>query len=116
MQRKTQPARPTQSAQAILHQISQVVHNAERERFELWVAGDLVGVLGYSSEIIDGTPTISVMHTVIYDEYTGQGLGSRLVRGLVGYVKHCDARLRPVCSFTKRYVDAHPGVVELAAV
>ncbi len=98
MQRKTQPARPTQSAQAVLHQISQVVHNAERDRFELWVAGDLVGVLGYSSEI------------------TGQGLGSRLVRGLVGYVKHCDARLRPVCSFTKRYVDAHPGVVELAAV
>jgi predicted GNAT family acetyltransferase len=114
VQRKTQSVRPTQSAQAILHQISQVVHNPERDRFELWVAGDLVGVLGYSSEVVDGKPTISVMHTVIYDEYTGHGLGARLVRGLLAYVKHCGAQLRPVCSFTKRYVDAHPGIVELA--
>jgi predicted GNAT family acetyltransferase len=113
VQRKTQSVRPPQSAQAILHQISQVVHNPERDRFELWVAGDLVGVLGYTAETIDGKPTISVMHTVIYDEYTGHGLGSRLARGVVAYARHRDARLRPVCSFTKRYVDAHPGAVEL---
>ena len=54
----------------------QVVHNPERDRFELWVAGDLVGVLGYSSEVVDGKPTISVMHTVIYDEYTGPAWGT----------------------------------------
>ena len=58
--------RPPQSAQAILQQISQVVHNPDRDRFELWVAGDLVGVLGYSTETVDGQTTVTVLHTVLY--------------------------------------------------
>lgn len=108
--------RPPQSAQAILQQISQVVHNPERDRFELWVAGDLVGVLGYSTELVNGRPTVTVLHTVLYDEYTGHGLGTRLTRGAISYVRDQGARLRPVCSFTKQYLDAHPGVVPLAPV
>ncbi|MET9198994.1 GNAT family N-acetyltransferase [Gordonia sp. NPDC003585] len=105
---------PPQSAQAILQQISQVVHNPERDRFELWVAGDLVGVLGYSTETTDGQTTVTVLHTVLYDEYSGHGLGTRLTRCVIGYVRDQNARLRPVCSFTKHYVDAHPGIVALA--
>lgn len=108
--------RPPQSAQAILQQISQVIHNPERDRFELWVAGDLVGVLGYSTELVNGRPTVTVLHTVLYDEYTGHGLGTRLTRGAISYVRDQGARLRPVCSFTKQYLDAHPGVVPLAPV
>ncbi|WAC53758.1 GNAT family N-acetyltransferase [Gordonia sp. SL306] len=113
MQRKHR-YRPPQSAQAILQQISQVVHNPVRERFELWVAGDLVGVLGYSTDCVDGKRTITILHTVLYDEYTGHGLGTRLMRGAVDYVRAQGARLRPVCSFTKSYLDAHPGLVPLA--
>ncbi|NDZ94448.1 N-acetyltransferase [Streptomyces sp. SID6673] len=113
MQRKHRH-RPPQSAQAILQQISQVVHNPVRERFELWVAGDLVGVLGYSTDVVNGTRTITILHTVLYDEYTGHGLGTRLMRGAVDYVRAQGARLRPVCSFTKSYLDAHPGLVPLA--
>lgn len=113
MQRKNR-TRPPQSARSILQQISQVVHNPERERFELWVAGDLVGVLGYSTEVVDGRPTVTVLHTVLYDEYTGHGLGTRLTCGAIGYVREQGARLRPVCTFTKSYLDAHPGVVAVA--
>ncbi|AZG46297.1 GNAT family N-acetyltransferase [Gordonia insulae] len=113
MQRKNRH-RPPQSAQAILQQISQVVHNPDRDRFELWVAGDLVGVLGYDTEFRDGAPTITILHTVIYDEYTGHGLGTRLMVGAIAYVRNQGARLRPVCSFTKSYLDAHPGIVPLA--
>lgn len=113
MQRKHRN-RPPQSAQAILQQISLVVHNPDRDRFELWVAGDLVGVLGYTTEVVNGQKTITILHTVIYDEYTGHGLGTRLMRGAIEYVKDQHARLRPVCTFTKSYLDSHPGVVALA--
>ena len=113
MQRKHRH-QPPQSAKSILQQISQVVHNPARERFELWVAGDLVGVLGYSTETVDGQTTITVLHTVLYDEYTGHGLATRLTSGAIAYIRDQDARLRPVCTFTKRYLDAHPGVVPLA--
>ena len=106
--------RPTQSARSILQQIAQVVHNPTRDRFELWVAGDLVGVLGYSSETVDGETTLTVLHTVLYDEYTGHGLGTGLTRSVISYAKGQGARLRPVCSFTKHYLDGHPGVVPLA--
>ncbi|MDL9937005.1 GNAT family N-acetyltransferase [Gordonia sp. ABSL1-1] len=106
--------RPPQSAQSILQQIAQVVHNKERERFELWVAGDLIGVLGYSTETRDGETTVTVLHTVLYDEYTGHGLGTRLTRGAIAYVRDQGARLKPVCTFTKHYLDAHPGIVAVA--
>lgn len=108
--------RPPQSAQSILQQIAQVVHNPARERFELWVAGDLVGVLGYSTDIVDGHKTITVLHTVLYDEYSGHGLGTRLTRTIIQYAREQNARLRPVCSFTRHYLDQHPGVVPLAPV
>ncbi|GAC47791.1 GNAT family N-acetyltransferase [Gordonia aichiensis] len=106
--------RPTQSARSILQQIAQVVHNPTRDRFELWVAGDLVGVLGYSTETVDGEKTLTVLHTVLYDEYTGHGLGTGLTRGVISYARSQNARLRPVCTFTKHYLDGHPGVVPLA--
>lgn len=107
--------RPPQSAKAILQQISEVVHNPTRERFELWVAGDLVGVLGYQTESTPEGTVITVLHTVIYDEYTGHGLGTRLTRGALDYAREQGARIRPVCTFTKQYLDAHPGVVPIAA-
>ena len=106
--------RPPQSAQAILQQISQVVHNPDRDRFELWLAGDLVGVLGYSTETVDGQTTVPVLHTVLYDEYSGHGLGTRLTRTAIAYARDQGARLRPVCTFTKHYLDAHPGIVAVA--
>ncbi len=106
--------RPPQSAQAILQQIAEVVHNPDRDRFELWVAGELVGVLGYRTETtVEGVTTVTILHTVLYDEYTGHGLGTRLVEGALAYVQQQGARLRPVCSFTRSYLDSHPGVVPL---
>ncbi len=35
---------------------------------------------------------------------------------VVHYTREQGARLRPVCTFTKRYLDSHPGIVTLAPV
>lgn len=115
MKRKQRDSAP-QSARAILQQISEVRHNPDRERYELWVAGDLVGVLGYTVEQGSvGSPVVTVMHTVLYDEYTGHGLGRRLTRGAIDHLRGQGARLRPVCSFTRDYLDRNPGLIPLAA-
>ncbi|MFT4125887.1 MAG: GNAT family N-acetyltransferase [Gordonia sp. (in: high G+C Gram-positive bacteria)] len=115
MQRKHRQG-PTQSARDILQQISQVVHNRDRDRFELRVAGDLVGVLGYSEEMVDGKRVITVLHTIIYDEYTGHGLGTRLTRGALAYFREQGVSVRPVCAFTREYLNGHPGIVPLVPV
>ncbi|QRY62791.1 N-acetyltransferase [Gordonia sp. PDNC005] len=103
---------PHRSARSLLQQISEVVHNPDRERFELWVAGDLVGVLGY--RIDAGEQTATILHTVLYDEYSGHGLATRLTGNAMEYMRDQGLRVRPLCTFTKRYVDEHPGVVALA--
>ncbi|MBT0567037.1 GNAT family N-acetyltransferase [Williamsia sp. CHRR-6] len=113
MLRKKKP--PPQSAQTILHQISEVVHNPARDRFELYVAGDLVGVLGYSVEEVRGQRILTILHTVLYDEYTGHGLATRLTRGALQYVSDTGAKVRPICTFTRRYLDTHPGYAPLLA-
>ena len=51
MQRKTQSVRPTQSAQAILHQISQVVPTPGVIGSAVWSPGTQMGVLGYSQKL-----------------------------------------------------------------
>ncbi len=107
--------RPQQTAQSILHQISEVVHNVGQSRFELYVAGELVGVLGYSIDEASGDKVLSIMHTVLYDEFSGHGLATRLTQGALDYVVEQGAKVRPVCSYTKHYLTTHPGVAPIAA-
>ncbi len=106
--------RPAQSARSILVQLSQVVHNPVRERFELWVAGDLVGVLGYTVDHDGDRPTATILHTVLYDEFSGHGLASRLTDGALAFMWEHRMRVRPVCSFTRHYLATHPGAAALA--
>ena len=40
----------------------------------------------------DGQTTVTVLHTVLYDEYSGHGLGTRLTRCVIGYVRDQNAR------------------------
>lgn len=106
--------KPPQSARSILLQISQVVHNPVRERFELWVAGDLVGVLGYTVADEGGRRTATILHTVLYDEYSGHGLAGRLTDGALAFMRDNRMQVRPVCSFTRHYLATHPGSAALA--
>ncbi|SIR94001.1 GNAT family N-acetyltransferase [Williamsia sterculiae] len=94
----------------VVQQLASVVHNPSRERFELWVAGDLAGVLGYSTEVVEGQRVVTFLHTVLYDEYTGQGLARRLTRGALQYVIDTRSKVRPVCSFTRHYLTKNPNL------
>lgn len=107
---------PQNSARSLLQQISEVVHNPGRERFELWVAGDLVGVLGYRIEDTPEGSVATILHTVMYDEFSGHGLATRLTGSAMSYMRDNGLKVRPVCTFTRKFIDEHPGVVALAPV
>lgn len=109
MHRRPRRHKPPQPARTILQQIAEVVHNPVRERFELWIAGDLVGVLGYSVDTDGDQPTATILHTVLYDEYSGHGLATRLTATAVEFMRESGLRVRPVCSFTKHYLESRPG-------
>lgn len=114
MYRRSRQSKPQQSARSLLHQISQVSHNPDRERFELWVAGDLVGVLGYRIDPGPQGQVVTILHTVLYDEYSGHGLATRLTGGAMAYMRENNLKVRPICSFTRHFLDAHPGMVAMA--
>lgn len=113
MHRKNRRSRPPQPARAILQQICEVVHNPVRERFELWVAGDLVGVLGYRIEQdpVSAGPSATILHTVLYDEYSGHGLATRLSATAVDDLRQRGLPITALCSFTRHYLQTHraPG-------
>ncbi|GAB2642692.1 hypothetical protein GCM10027169_08470 [Gordonia jinhuaensis] len=110
----TRRKKPPQSADAILQQLSRVVHNPDRERFELWVAGDLVGVLGYSAAEDHGQRVLTILHTVLFDEYTGHGLASRLAGGAMQYAVDSGSRVHPICDFMQNYLQHNPVYGRLA--
>lgn len=110
MHRRHRRVRPPQPARAILQQISEVVHNPVRDRFELWVAGDLVGVLGYRLDENTVAPTATILHTVLYDEYSGHGLATRLTATAVDALQQRGLRVTAVCSFTRHYLETHPAL------
>lgn len=114
MHRRHRRVKPPQSARAILQQISEVVHNPIRDRFELWVAGDLVGVLSYAVDDETAPPTATILHTVLYDEYSGHGLATRLTDEALAFMRANGLRVRPICSFTRHYLHSHPGAAAVA--
>lgn len=113
MQVRRKKAAPPRSADSLLQQLSEVVHNSPRDRFELYVAGDLVGVLGYQLDDTDGASVMTVLHTVLYDEYTGHGLAGRLTQGALDFAAASGRKVDPVCTFTQQFLRANPRYATL---
>jgi uncharacterized protein len=83
-----------------------VIRNDERHRYEVWVGGELAGFSAYR-ERVDGSETQTVFtHTEIDTAYSGQGLGSRLVRDALDDVVRRGDVIVPVCPFVARLLRA----------
>jgi hypothetical protein len=86
-----------------------VQDNTERQRFEA-IVGDQVA--GYISYEVDGD-AIDMQHTVVGDEWEGQGIGSALARGALDQSRDAGRRVIPTCSFVKGYTDKHEEYADL---
>lgn len=83
-----------------------VVNNAAESRFEAQVDGQLVGRIEY----VTGPSTIELTHTVVEPGHEGEGIGSKLARGVLERLQEDKPSLKviPTCPFVNKYIQRHP--------
>jgi len=85
-----------------------VRHNPERERFELLDAGNVIGKAAYKEYDGGESPQRIFYHTVVNEEYGGQGLAGRLATAALDSTVEAGSGIVPVCPFIKKFLAKHP--------
>jgi predicted GNAT family acetyltransferase len=86
----------------------EVRDNPEQNRFELATP---LGV-AYSEYNLDGG-LLTVRHTEVPQELEGQGIGSRLVRGVLEQARARGLKVTARCPFASAYMKRHPEFDDL---
>jgi uncharacterized protein len=89
----------------------QVVDNPDENRYEARVDGELAGASFYQPQ----DDRLVILHTEVADAYEGQGVGSRLVKGMLDDVRRRGVQITPLCAFTRGYIERHPEYGDLVA-
>ena len=86
-----------------------VTDNAEQDRYEIRLDGELAGFAQYTRR---GGRTLFT-HTEIDPAFGGHGLGSRLAAGALDAERAAGTPVVPICPFIRSYIDRHPAYVDL---
>jgi predicted GNAT family acetyltransferase len=95
-----------------------VTDNAARTRYEAHLTDPgtgesrLAGVLVYE-DAAEGMRTL--LHTVVWQEYGGHGIGGRLATAAFADARERGARIVPVCTFVQGWLTRHPEQGDLVA-
>jgi uncharacterized protein len=81
-------------------------HNPERDRFEVLAGGHVIGKAAYKD--YDGGPQRIFYHTVINEEYGGQGLAGKLATEALDQTIAAGLNIVPVCPYIKKFLTKHP--------
>lgn len=87
-----------------------VIDNPARNRFELSV-GNALAVAEYRIE----HGRVVLAHTEVPKELAGQGVGSRLAKGVLDAIRASGRRAALECDFMAAYVARHPEYADLVA-
>ena len=85
-----------------------VRHNPGRERFEILDAGNVIGKAAYKEYDGGESPQRIFYHTVINEEYGGQGLAGQLATVALDSTVEAGTGIVPVCPFIKKFLAKHP--------
>ena len=88
-----------------------LVHNTDRDRFELWDSDTFMGLVGYEK---DGDVLI-LLHTVIEERFGQQGIARLLVSLVLTRMRLDGIKIRPVCSYVRRFLIRFPEYQLLVA-
>jgi len=89
----------------------QVTHNVDKQRYEIAVDGILAG---FSQAIEDGD-VVTFPHTVIFEQFEGQGLASELVAGALDDVRVRGKQIVVTCAYVTGFIEKHPDYADLVA-
>ncbi|MEE2030524.1 GNAT family N-acetyltransferase [Rhodococcus chondri] len=87
-----------------------VVHNADKQRYEL---RDDDAVIGYTQYHPDGDTQLVFDHTEVDDGYSGQGLAGKLVRFALDDVRERGKRVVAICPYVDNFIGKHPEYQDL---
>ncbi len=87
-----------------------VVHNAEKQRYEV---RDDDAVVGYTQYPPDDDGRLVFDHTEIDKGYSGQGLGGKLVGFALDDVRERGKRIVAICSYVDKFIEKHPDYRDL---
>ena len=87
---------------------SDVIDRPDQSRFELPVAGDLA--LAYYR--LDGD-RVTLSHPEVPQHLSGQGIGSRLAKGVFDALKGSGRKVSAECPFMAGYAKRHPEYAAL---
>lgn len=85
-------------------------NNPSENRYEAYLDGDLAGIAVYGL----GPSSIVFLHTEVYPDFEGKGIGGALVRGALDDVRSGgEYDVIPLCPFVKGWIEKHPEYDEL---
>ena len=87
----------------------EVVDAAERSRYEILVDGTYAGFTHYQH--YEGSLVFD--HTVIKEDFAGQGLASKLVRATLDDVRARQGEIVPLCEYVAGWLAKHPDYDDL---
>ncbi len=86
--------------------------NADRSRVEATTpSGEVAGYAAYV--LRDGVYEFN--HTVVNEEFEGQGIGSQLVSGALEFAREQGAKVIPTCTFVRSYMGKNTDTHDLLA-
>ena len=88
----------------------QVKDNPAAGRFEMG-SGDSAAFVEYRR----AGERIALLHTEVPEALSGQGVGSKLVRGTLDAVRAEGLKVVPRCEFVAAYIERHPEYRDLLA-
>jgi hypothetical protein len=88
---------------------TEVVNNAERQRYEIRRDGQVLGFAAYQK----ANRLIVFTHTEIEPAAEGQGIGGRLVRGALDDVRSQGLPVLPICPFVQQWMSRHLDYLDL---
>ncbi len=83
--------------------------NTDEQRYEITVDGILAG---FTQALVDGD-VVTFPHTVVFDEFEGQGLAGQLVSGALDDVRAQGKKVIATCPYVKRFIEKHPDYADL---
>ena|SRR5690349_4243619 len=80
-----------------------LVDNTARSRYEMTV-NDVTAFIDYERT----GDTVTLVHTEVPPEMSGQGIGSKLAQGALDDARQHGQRIVPRCTFVRKYLERHP--------
>jgi predicted GNAT family acetyltransferase len=86
-----------------------VVDNTDEQRYEIRVGDEVAGFIEYQSR----PGLLALIHTEVDDRFEGQGIGSKLVAGVLDHAREKGFEVLPFCPFVNGWLKKHPEYVDL---